>query len=664
MEQASGISREQALGKAIVTLFPELEGGRVYQAVEMALAEGFPSVLSPTLNKAPFPLFYRHQGGKPLARIQQSIQVMPLSSHVWPRHCLVQITDVTAAIHREQTIRSQAADLRETQQRQAALLDSIPDIAFLKDLDGRFIAVNQAFRAAFDVDDCAGKTVYDVFPEMIAKRYDKEDREVSQAGTVKRYDDILTSIAGEQRWVDVIKVPIRNDSGEVIGLAGVTRDITARKESESRVHYLAHFDALTRLPNRVMLHDRLAVSFANARRRNRRVALLFLDIDRFKVINDSLGHDMGDKLLQSVAERLQQCTREVDTVARLGGDEFVVALADLEQPADAAGIAQKILDSVSQPAKVGNYVLNSSTSIGISVFPEDGEQVDILLKNADTAMYQAKQNGRNGYEFFTCDMKTQAEDRLRLEHGLRQALERQELDLVYQQQVDLATGRIVCVEAQLRWMHSEMGMVMPTRFISIAEEAGLIVPIGEWVLRTACAQNKAWQAAGLPPIPVAVNLSAVQLRHKGFLATVENVLADTGLPSQYLELEITEGVIMDNAETTISTLDALKRMGVRLAIDDFGTGYSSLSYLKRFPIDKLKIDQSFVRDIMTDPDDAAITGTIIAMARHLNLKVIAEGVETQAQLELLRGQGCDEVQGFYFSRPVNSEMLMQQLANQ
>jgi diguanylate cyclase (GGDEF)-like protein len=373
-------------------------------------------------------------------------------------------------------------------------------------------------------------------------------------------------------------------------------------------------------------------------------------LDRFKTINDSLGHQIGDQLLDAVAKRMQQSLRDADTISRLGGDEFIVLLPGTDATG-AAHVAQKVLRAAAEPHIVGTYQLNITPSIGISLYPDDGDTAATLIKNADTAMYDAKAHGRNGYKFFTQSMNVAVVERLHLESGLREALSKEQFMLEYQPQIDIRSGKIIGAEALLRWRHPELGVIAPGRFIPIAEDTGLIVPIGQWVLFEACRQNRAWQTQGLAHIPVAVNISSQQFRTH-LADTIVKILDQTGLDARYLELELTEGVVMHSTEMTLSTLRSLRAMGVAISIDDFGTGYSSLSYLKRFPINKLKIDRSFTRDIIVDPDDRAIATAIISMSHNLRLRVIAEGVETAEQLQVLREQGCDEAQGYFFSRPL------------
>lgn len=440
-------------------------------------------------------------------------------------------------------------------------------------------------------------------------------------------------------------------SGQPALLATV-RDITERKVAQERIQYLAYYDDLTGLPNRTLLQDRLARAFAAARRQEHKVAVLFLDIDRFKDINDSLGHSVGDLLLQEVAVRLKRWGREQDAVARLSGDEFVIMVTQVKDVPDVAVAAERLMDAMTAEFLIQGHTLNVSCSIGISIFPEHGADCETLIKNADAAMYSAKADGRNNFRFFTDDMHAKAVERLTLENSLRSALAKQELFLMYQPQLDIASGKIIGLEALLRWQHPDLGLVSPDKFIRIAENSGLIVPIGEWVLRTACSQARKWQNEGLPLVTVAVNVSAVQFRQEGFCKLVKRVLHETGLAAQYLELELTESLLLANADVTISVLRELKSMGLTLAIDDFGTGFSNFTSLRQFGASKLKIDRSFISDVATNPDASAITAAIISMAKNLRLKVIAEGVENEAQMSFLRAHQCDEIQGYYFSRPL------------
>jgi len=437
----------------------------------------------------------------------------------------------------------------------------------------------------------------------------------------------------------------------------LVNEISERKRAEERLNYMAHYDQLTGLPNRILFNDLLKQAMIEAAAHERLVALMFLDLDRFKTINDTLGHETGDALLKAVAERLRDCLRRGDTVARLSGDEFALVFADMAHIDDASRLAQKILDRFTTPFRIGERDLFITSSIGITLYPFDQDDANTLLKNADAAMYRAKEQGRNNYQFYTSEMNVRALERLSFETNLRQALERDEFILHYQPKVDLVTGNVIGMEALLRWQNPELGLVSPAEFIPLAEETGLIVAIGEWVIRTACKQNKAWQAAGLPFLRISVNLSARQFKEKNIVERVAQALKETGLEARYLELELTES-LLQTPETTITPLKELHALGIHLSIDDFGTGYSSLSYLKRFPIDTLKIDRSFVRDITTDADDAAIANAIITMAHSLGMYVVAEGVETGEQLAFLCQRKCDSMQGYYFSKPLPADAFV------
>jgi diguanylate cyclase (GGDEF)-like protein len=450
--------------------------------------------------------------------------------------------------------------------------------------------------------------------------------------------------------------------GTSVGRVWSLRDVTKRRQAEERLNYLANFDPLTDLPNRTLLYDRLGQAMTRAPWHKRSVAVLFLDLDRFKNINDTLGHAFGDLLLKAVAERLTRCVREGDTVARLGGDEFVLILDDLAQPGDILLVAQKILGALSSPFNLEGRELFITTSIGIALYPDDGKDYETLLKNADTAMYRAKEQGKNNYQLYSPALNAKASERLALENSLRRALERGEFLLHYQPIVDLATGSVIAVEALVSWIRPNVGMISPAEFISLAEETGLIIPVGEWVLRTACTQNKACQSAGLSPICVAVNLSARQFQRQDLAKTIADAIDKIGLDPKYLELELTESIIMKNAEITAATLRRLDALGIEISVDDFGTGYSSLSYLKRFPVTTLKIDGTFIRDITTDLDDKAIVTAIITLAHSLKLKVVAEAVETEEQLQFLRSLHCDQIQGYLFSKPLPAEEMTQLLA--
>jgi diguanylate cyclase (GGDEF)-like protein/PAS domain S-box-containing protein len=446
--------------------------------------------------------------------------------------------------------------------------------------------------------------------------------------------------------------PIHDRNGRTAGAVFAFRDMSATQAMALQMTHSAEHDLLTGLPNRRLLHDRVSQSIALARRDSKLIAVLFLDLDGFKYINDSLGHPVGDQLLQSIAKRLVDCVRGTDTVSRQGGDEFIILLSDVQQPEDAAVMANRMLQVVAKTHCLDRLDIHITTSIGVSIYPDDGQDAETLVKNADTAMYQAKENGRQSYQFFKPAMYARAVERQSIEESLRRALDRHEFALHYQPKINLLTGAITGAEALIRWEHPTRGPLLPAQFIPIAEDCGLILPIGNWVLRQACQQARAWADAGLPTATIAVNVSAMEFRDENFLQGLFTIFSDTGVNPHLLQLEVTESVLMKRAEPAASVLNILREWGVQIAIDDFGTGYSSLSYLRKFTVDALKIDQSFIRQISTGGHDAAIVTAVISMARSLKLLVVAEGVETQDELEFLQAHKCDEAQGYYFGRPL------------
>jgi len=474
---------------------------------------------------------------------------------------------------------------------------------------------------------------------------------------------------GEERTLHAELVTVLDDSGEPVCLTGTIQDITERKHAEEQIRLLAYYDALTGLPNRRFFLQQLEQALVFANRNDRMLAVLFLDLDRFKLVNDTLGHGVGDRLLQDVADRLLRCVRRSDCLARadeecppslvsrLGGDEFTIMLSEIDHFQDVAKVARRILEAVSLPYSLEGQEVFVSTSIGISLYPFDASTANDLIRNADGAMYQAKEQGRNGYQIYDESMSAKALERIILESQLHKALKDEEFTVFYQPQVSSRSGKVVGIEALVRWKSRELGMVEPARFLPLAEEIGLVIKIDQWVMKHACRQHKLWLDAGMPPVTLALNISGQHFMKNELLDTVTAILKESGLDPGLLELELTEGVLMAHTEKTVKTLQALKGMGVRLAIDDFGTGFSSLSYLKRFPLDVLKIDRSFIKDITTDPDDAAITIATIEMAHTLKLQVIAEGVETQSQLDFLISNACDLYQGYLFSRPVPPEEI-------
>ena len=476
-------------------------------------------------------------------------------------------------------------------------------------------------------------------------------RQIEADGSVSNFEFQAFRKNGEVIWVSENAHVRRHAADGTIYYEGTLEDITDRRVYQAQIERQANYDALTGLANRTLLNGRLHQAIGSAAETVSEIAVVFIDLDQFKFINDTYGHALGDGLLQSMADRLRSCVRDSDTVARQGGDEFVLLLQGY-RPADLAGVVQRLHAAIALPWRSGRREFHVTSSIGVAVYPSDGDTADILLRNADAAMYKAKENGRNAVQFFTAELNHALVERLDIEHRLRGALARHQFLLHYQPRIDMDTGKIAGAEALLRWRVPQRGLVSPARFISVAEDTGLIVPIGRWVLHTACAQAREWQVAGLPPIVVSVNVSPRQFREGNIVETIAEALRVTGLDAHYLQIELTEGLAMHGAEKYVEMLGRIKALGVQIAVDDFGTGYSSLSYLKRFPVDQLKVDRSFVVDLATDPDDAVIVQAIIALGHKLNLRVVAEGVETTDQLDFLRQSGCDEMQGYLFGRPM------------
>jgi diguanylate cyclase (GGDEF)-like protein/PAS domain S-box-containing protein len=551
------------------------------------------------------------------------------------------------------TKRKQAQEsLLSAEQKYRALFENSVVGIFRAMPDGRPVNVNLALAHihGYDSPEELLKSVSDVGSQLFvdSRRMADLHRIVVQGGIVRNAEAEVYCKDGSTKWISVNLQAERDEIGNVLFVNGTTEDITARKLAEERVQFLAYFDTLTGLPNRALMNDRLAHALDTARRRNEKIAVLFLDLDRFKLINDSLGHGVGDLLLKDVAERLRGCTRDQDTVSRIGGDEFVILVTGVE---DASGIASRMADALTAPFEVNGHSLTVSCSIGISIFPEHAQDRETLVRYADQAMYCAKESGRNAVRIFNADMNSRLIERASLESDLRRAIEREEFFLVYQPQVFIETGELAGFEALIRWRHPQLGLVLPDKFIGLAENTGLILPIGEWVLNAACSQARRWVDEGRLKVPVAVNVSAVQFRQMEFCRRISEVLEKNGLPPQYLELELTESLLLTNQDVVLSVLQKLKEIGLHLAIDDFGTGYSSLSYLRQFSVNKLKIDRSFIREVTTNGNGAAITTAIINMAKSLNLTVIAEGVEDESQFEFLRANKCDEIQGYYISKP-------------
>lgn len=495
--------------------------------------------------------------------------------------------------------------------------------------------------------------------ETLAESWLQYETRVSAREPFRDLELRSISAEGEVRYLSLAGLPAFTKTGEFRGYRGIGRDITERKVSEERIQYLATHDSLTSLPNRFMFSNILNIALESARRHQRKLAVLFIDLDRFKNINDTLGHEAGDILLKEMATRLKHCLRASDIVGRLGGDEFVILIPEVENIEHITTVAQKLLSATVKPVTIMGQECRVTASVGICFYPDDAQDEQALMKNADIAMYRAKDEGKNNYQFYSTNIEARSLERLVLENNLRMALERDEFFLHYQAKRDLKTGEIAGVEALVRWQHPELGVVSPAQFIPLAEETGLIVLIGRWVLKTACAQNVAWLKQGLPPLCMAVNLSVRQFFDDSLIEDVANALKESGMRPELLEMEITEGMVMQDAERAIRTLTAIKALGVRLAIDDFGVGYSSLAQIKRFPIDTLKVDSSFIRDIPQNKEDRAITEAIIAMGRTLSLTVIAEGVETKEQEAFLREHECDQSQGYYFSKPISPEQFVE-----
>lgn len=599
-------------------------------------------------------------GGLPEDEVGSLIQRLLETSHRLEELTAGEVDSVADIAGRTSLLPQAQADLRrreaESEGRYRGLLEAAPDAMVVVDQAGAIVLVNVRAEKQFGYsrDELIGQPVTNIIPDGFAERLIADELRSTEDALGQVIGAGIELVArrrdGSEFPIEIMLSPF--DSPDGILVTAAIRDITIRRASELEATHTAHHDFLTGLPNRLLLSDRISQAIAVAPRRAQRVAVLFLDLDGFKHINDSLGHGVGDQLLQSVATRLLAEVRTSDTVSRQGGDEFVVLLSETAEWVDAGIVAKRMIASVGELHSMAGRDLHITTSIGISVFPGDGDDAETLIKNADTAMYQAKENGRNGVQFFRPEMNVRAVERQSIEHSLRLALEREEFVVHYQPKIDLASGDVIGAEALVRWTHPERGLVSPGEFIPIAEQSGLIVPIGRWVLREACRQMVEWRDGGLQLQNMAVNISAVDLRDEQFLDHVLSVLDETGLDPHLLELELTETVLMKHIDATAAILQALRERGVRVSLDDFGTGYSSLSYLHRFPIDSLKIDQSFVNQISVEAGGAPIVAAIISMARTLRLRVIAEGVETSAQLAFLQGLACDEAQGFYFSRAV------------
>lgn len=579
--------------------------------------------------------------------------------HVWERGTNIShdTWDILEGFIQDVTERKQADEaLREAERRYRSIFENAIEGIYQSTPNDGYLAVNPALARMYGYDSPQQliSTLRDIDHQVYVdpQRRLEFKRLMSKHGVVTNFESRVHRRNGEIIWISENARSVYNSDGTLLFFEGTVEAITERKLHEAEIQFQATHDALTGLPNRTLLYDRMQRAVLHSQRYGNLTAIAFLDLDQFKFINDSLGHQVGDELLKITAQRLTSCLRESDTVARQGGDEFVLLLTDQPNEEAITHTMQRVLHEVSQPWKANDLEFQITCSIGVTLCPDDGRDAETLLKNADSAMYKAKELGRNNFQYFSAEMNTSVTDRLELLNRLRQAISNEDFVLHYQPKVCLASHKITGAEALVRWNSAHSGMVSPASFIPLAEETGLIIPLGEWVLRTACRQNRAWQEAGYPAIPISVNLSPRQLARGDIVEVVERILDETGLQPQYLELEITESVMTTDVEKSFALLTRLRTLGVKISLDDFGTGYSSLSYLKRFPVDTLKIDQSFVRDIATDQDSAAIVKAIISLGRNLNLTVLAEGIESAEQFRFLLENGCDEGQGYLMSKPI------------
>ncbi len=581
--------------------------------------------------------------------------------HVWERGTNIshdnKAWDILEGFIQDVTERKQADEaLREAERRYRSIFENAIEGIYQSTPSDGYLAVNPALARMYGYDSPQEliSTLRDIDNQVYVdpQRRLEFKRLMAKHGVVTNFESRVHRRNGEVIWISENARSVYNSDGTLLFFEGTVEAITERKLHEAEIQFQATHDALTGLPNRTLLYDRMQQAVLHSERYGKLTAIAFLDLDQFKFINDSLGHQVGDELLKITAQRLTSCLRESDTVARQGGDEFVLLLTDQPNEEAITHTMQRVLHEVSQPWKANDLEFQITCSIGLTLCPDDGRDAETLLKNADSAMYKAKELGRNNFQYFSAEMNSSVTDRLELLNRLRQAITNEDFVLHYQPKVSLASHQIIGAEALVRWNSAHSGIVSPASFIPLAEETGLIIPLGEWVLRTACRQNRAWQDAGYPPIPISVNLSPRQLARGDIVEVVERILTETGLEAQYLELEITESVMTTDVEKSFALLTQLRSLGVKISLDDFGTGYSSLSYLKRFPVDTLKIDQSFVRDIATDQDSAAIVKAIISLGRNLNLTVLAEGIETEDQFQFLLANGCDEGQGYLMSKPV------------
>lgn len=666
LENWTGIPREQIVGTQIGQTYPHLNNPKFIQYLQGIFEGGLPITFFSEIHKhlIPCPL----PDGN--LRIQHttviSIEAREEETSYLALFAIQDYTDILSHLQNHQNLQDLLQREKDAQSQTAEQLrlatrfcQNSNEAMVITDRQGTILDVNNAFCriTGYSREEVLGKT------NRILKSgrhdetfYQEMWRAVTEAGQWQgeiwdRHKDGNIYL----KWITISG--ILDEEGQTTHYMGISTDLTGIKQTEERLQQIVHHDALTGLANRVLLRDRLKQAIHFAHRYRQCVGVLIMDLDGFKTVNDTLGHSLGDMLLMEAARRISSCVRSSDTVARLGGDEFTVVLPEVGAAENVAVVAQKIITAIAEPFFLEGHEIYLTTSVGISTYPQEGDTCESLMKHADSAMYYAKERGKNNYQFFRKDMSGNISEKLEIGTKLRRSIVNNELFLHYQPRVDLRSGRIVGLEALIRWKHTKDGLIMPARFIPVAEETGMIVPIGEWVLREVCRQNIQWERSEMGPLRISVNLSARQFHHHDIQGTVEGVLQETGMSPKLLELEITESILMYNVDEAIQTMRRLKQMGISLSIDDFGIGYSSLNYLKRFPIDVLKIDRSFIIDLTRNSEDEAVVNTIIALAKNLKLKVVAEGVETESQIDFLLRTSCDEIQGFFFSKPLSPDEL-------
>jgi polar amino acid transport system substrate-binding protein len=553
---------------------------------------------------------------------------------------------------------------RVTQEHLQALIDSIPDLTWIKDRDSRFLMVNRQFTRSFnlDIQNVLGKTDHDLTPGRTAVRYLKDDRRVMDTGETLRVEEPVTGTGGAEAWAETVKVPVYDDHGRIVGTAGMARDITERKAAEKHIQHLAHHDWLTDLPNRVYLEQHVRQVIADHKKYGGVMMMAFIDLDNFKVINDTIGHDIGDELLREAAGRFRTLLNDKDMVARLGGDEFVVMLPELASRHQGLDAMRDIQATLSRPFRIGDLEFNLTLSIGVAFFPDDGVECWQLVRNADLAMYHAKLHGKDSCAAYSEELEALSLTRLTMDRRMKQALSEGEFVVYYQPKIRIRDGTVVGLEALLRWNDPERGIILPDHFIPSAEHSGFIIKLGEFVLRTAIEQSGLWRTDGLKEIPVSINISSLQIHQTNFVNQLGDMLQEYQYPGDLLELELTESVVMENADLVCRNLNALRTMNVKISVDDFGTGYSTLGYLSRFPLDTLKIDRSFVQDIHLRNENQQIARVIIELANSLGLNLIAEGVETRSEVEKIWELGVEVMQGYYFERPLPADQIKDILA--